>query len=336
MRFGTVGRIVVAAVVAAGVVVEPAAAWAGAAGRDTTFTLVVLPDTQLAVQNKPELFEAQTQWILDNRQASDIRFVVHVGDVVEWPSRTTDWERATAAMYPLNGQVPYGIAVGNHDLDAWACTPPGACDPRAAIAVDRSTTMFNTYFPWQMFHRWPSFGGAFPRYSSDNTFFEFSGGGVRWLVVNLKYDPTEDELAWADQVVRRHRRHQVIINTHEYQRATVRTAVGDRVWNAVARRHPNVQFVLSGHFSTAGARVDAGDHGNPVYQIEADYQTYSLPDVNENSYLRLMAFDTRAGTVDVKTFSPYCESTAECPAYKTDANNQFTLTGVQFPTDSDA
>ncbi|HEU5109655.1 MAG TPA: hypothetical protein VFT95_14025 [Micromonosporaceae bacterium] len=215
------------------------------------------------------------------------------------------------------------------------CTPPETCDPHAAIEADRSTSMFNAYFPRRMFEHRRWFGGSFPRDAMDNSYFEFSAGGVDWLVLNLKYRPTDDEMAWANRVVARHPHQQVVIVTHEYQRGAVRTATGERIWNELARRYANVQFVLSGHFSRAGSRVDPGDAGNTVYQIEADYQTYSLPDVNENSYLRLMAFDTRAGTVEVKTFSPYCESTLECPAYKTDANNQFTLTDVRFPTDSD-
>ena len=100
-----------------------------AAKESRTFTLVVIPDTQLAVQNKPELFDAQTQWIVENHRSQNIPFVIHLGDVVEWPSRVSDWDRAVAAMYRLNGRVPYAVAVGNHDMDAWACTPEATCDP---------------------------------------------------------------------------------------------------------------------------------------------------------------------------------------------------------------
>ena len=122
----------------------------------------------------------------------------------------------------------------------------------------------------------------------------------------------------------------MIVDTHEYQNGDNRSPIGERVWNTLARRHANIKFVLSGHYVNAGVRVDVGDHGNTVYQIQADYMTYSIPRVNDNSYMRLMDFDTRAGTVAVKTFSPYCEATGECPAYLTDPRNEFTLTGVRF------
>jgi hypothetical protein len=300
---------------------------------ERTFTLVVIPDTQLAVQNKPELFDAQTEWIVSHRRSRNIPFVVHVGDVVEWPSRVSDWERATTAMYRLNGRVPYAVAVGNHDMDAWACTPTPTCDPWAGIERDRSTTMFNTYFPRSIFRRSRSFGGSYPHQATDNSYFTFSAGHVRWLVLTIKYDPTDDELAWANQVVVRHPRHRVIVNTHEYQNGDVRSPVGERVWNRLARKHANIQFVLSGHYTSAGVRIDRGERGNAVYQMQANYQTYSIPRVNDNSYLRLIAFDTSAGTVVVRTFSPYCERTGECPAYLTDPRNQFTLTGVRFFAD---
>lgn len=119
-------------------------------------------------------------------------------------------------------------------------------------------------------------------------------------------------------------------NTHEYQNDDTRTAGGERIWDALARRHANMQFVLSGHCTNAGLHVDRGDHGNVVYGIQADYQTYSVANVNENSYLRTMQIQPEAGTVVVKTYSPYCDQTGQCPAFKTDSRNQFTLTGVTF------
>lgn len=295
-----------------------------------SFTLVVLPDTQNAVQSKPELFSAQTDWILQHQVELNIPFVVHVGDVVEWPSRTSDWTRATAAMSPLNQQVPYAISVGNHDFDAWACTPAATCDPNASIATDRSTTNFNTYFPLSTFNQSTSFVGSFPTGRTDNTAFKFAGGGLSWLVVSLAYQPTDAEVAWANDLITQHPDCQVILNTHEYQNGADRSAIGERLWESLVRGHQNTRMVLSGHYVSTGSRVDQGDNGNTVYQVQADYQTYSAAAVNDNSYLRLMEFDAAAGVIRVRTFSPYCEATGECPAYKTDASNQFEFTAVNF------
>ncbi|MEV5764721.1 hypothetical protein AB0L34_09110 [Micromonospora sp. NPDC052213] len=158
--------------------------------------------------------------------------------------------------------------------------------------------MFNAHFPRTMFEHTPAFVDSYPANTMDNSAMEFLAGGVRWLVVSLKYNPTPEELAWADQVIAAHPRHQVMLNAHEYQAEVNRSAIGNRIWNDLARKHENVQWVFSGHYTSAGNRTDQGDNGNTVYGVQADYQTYSLPRVTENSYLRLMTFDTSAGTVE--------------------------------------
>jgi hypothetical protein len=282
-----------------------------------SFTIVVLPDTQIAVQNHPEYFDAQTQWIADNRTANNVQFVIHVGDVVEWPARTSDWERASRAMHRLDGKVPYTVAVGNHDMDAWS---RGGYD---AVAADRSTARFNTYFSYSLFSTMGTFGGAYPANASDNTVHRFSAGGVDWLVLTLKYNPTDAELAWAANVVATNPTRQVIVDTHDFTDGTTRSTVGQRIWNAVAGRFANVSMVVSGHYTNQGYRADIGVNGNVVHQVMADYQTYSEPAAAENSYLRLMRFSPDAGTVDVRTYSPYFNT------YKTDLPNQFTISGLQ-------
>ena len=307
----------------------------GLAMTEDEFTLIMIPDTQYAVQNKPALFYAQTNWIRANRDALNIPFVLHVGDIVEWPTTLNQWDRAKQGMSTLDGHVSYQIAIGNHDMDAWAT------GTHAGIEADRSTTLFNTYFPLSLFQADPTFGGNHPAGLSDNTFFEFTAGGVDWLVVSVKYNPTDAELAWADQVVAAHPDRLVIINSHNYQQGngsqSQRTDAGDRIWNAVAKKHENVRFVFSGHWVSAGMRVDVGDHGHSVYQIQADYQTNDQLMVNENGFLRVMTVKPQAGTLEVETFSPYCAANLlEClfTTNKTDANNQFTVTGIDFSPSS--
>jgi hypothetical protein len=242
-------KVMVTALLATcGVIATPASGSAEQPGENSRFTLVVLPDAQIAVQNKPELFTAQTEWILNHREDQKIAFVAHVGDVVEWPSRLSDWQRAIAALNPLNQNVPYAISVGNHDFDAWACTPAATCDPNQAIAADRRATMFNSHFPLSMFQSQGGLLDAFPAGQSDNTAITFQAAGIEWLVVSLKYNPTDEELGWANQVIAAHPGHQVIVNAHEYQQGNNRTAIGDRIWNTVVRKHPKVRFVLSGHY----------------------------------------------------------------------------------------
>ncbi|GAB3489633.1 hypothetical protein [Amycolatopsis cihanbeyliensis] len=97
---------------------------------------------------------------------------------------------------------------------------------------------------------------------------------------------------------------------------------GRRLWDTVVRRYPNMMFVFSGHYVNAGRIVERGDAGNTVYQLQADYQSYT--DRERNGYLRILEFDPAANRVDVSTYSPHAD------AHLTDPRNRFTLTGVRL------
>ena len=72
------------------------------------FSIVVLPDTQFYSQSNPAIFEAQTQWIVDNMAAENIIHVSHLGDIKDDGSGCdnitvpgdgrTEWEIASESM----------------------------------------------------------------------------------------------------------------------------------------------------------------------------------------------------------------------------------------------
>ncbi|MGC4013475.1 MAG: Ig-like domain-containing protein [Luteolibacter sp.] len=113
------------------------------------FSIVALPDTQFYSENVggnlAEIFSAQTDWVVANRNSLKIAAVLHLGDISQHgdnPSTyATEWSNASSAMYRLENPlttmlpqgIPYSMAVGNHDQ-----TPIGN--------ADGTTTGFNTYF----------------------------------------------------------------------------------------------------------------------------------------------------------------------------------------------
>ena len=102
----------------------------GGGGGDTTppdgndgeaanaFTLAVLPDTQKYSRYSPERYTVQTQWIADHYQEENIKFTVHLGDVVDRPNVPEEWVEARNAMQILeaNPDTPYSVLAGNHDV----------------------------------------------------------------------------------------------------------------------------------------------------------------------------------------------------------------------------
>ena len=84
-----------------------------------SFTVVGLPDTQKYSESFPDVFMAQTAWVVDQRFARDIRYVSHYGDVVEHGDDLEEWEIGNLAMLPLDDvNLPCGVNAGNHDITA--------------------------------------------------------------------------------------------------------------------------------------------------------------------------------------------------------------------------
>ncbi len=303
--------LIVVAMFSVNLVAVPSAAAAAAA---ENFSIVVFPDTQYSADSFPQAFEAQGRWVRDNRDARNIRYAVHVGDVVDESNQNRQWRNATSSMGLLEGRVPYIIGVGNHDMDAM----PRGQNP----AVVRDAEAFNSNFPRSKFSNLPSFGGSLPASRNDNSYHKFTAGGTDWMVLALKYVPTDAEIAWANQIIAANPRHQVMIVTHAYQRGTQRDATGNKLWAQLVSRHANVSFVFSGHYVNQGLITERGQRGNTVYQVQADYQNANVLD--PNSYLRIMEFNPTAKTVDVKTYSPYLNRNL------TDARNQFVIRNVEF------
>src|SRR5688572_7309886 len=221
------------------------------------FTVVMLPDTQYASEYWPEVFRAQMQWVANQQSARNIRYVLHVGDVVDNSDQVAQWNISKSAMGLPTDDVPYIIGPGNHDLDS---------------TTTRAATRYNTHYPRGTFTALPSFGGTYPAAANDNAYHTFTAGGVDWLVIAMKYAPSDAEIAWANSVVSGHPGHNAILVTHAYQNGTTKDSNGNKLWTNLVSKHANFRFTFSGHYVNAGVITQQGVNGNTVRQIQADYQ----------------------------------------------------------------
>ncbi len=280
------------------------------------FTIVALPDTQYYSASYPYIFEAQTQWIVDNRDAMNIAYVAHLGDIVDSANQLYQWENADAAISILE-TVPglaYGLAVGNHDM--W----PG-WDPDG-------TEFFNMYFPVTRYEGVvPWYGGHFGA-DNDNHFILFSGGGIDFVAVHFEYDESANPavLAWANDVLQTHSHRLAIVVSHciiGTGNPAGFTAQGAAIYEAL-KHNPNFFLMLCGHYHGEGQRVDVFE-GNTVYTLLSDYQ--GLPNGGDG-WLRMMEFVPADDEIRVQTYSPTLDQ------FETDADSQFTLSyemyGVPF------
>ncbi|MDR1746302.1 MAG: metallophosphoesterase [Tannerella sp.] len=309
--------------------------WKNNGDREHIVRIALLPDIQTYTSNYPEIAIAQTQWLADN--SDDFDFVLQQGDITD-NNKPEQWERACKAFFLLDGKIPYSFASGNHDIGT-----NGSTD-------ERNTDNLNRYLPYDKYSRMKGFGGAFEKGRMDNTWHTFSAAGKDWLVLSLEFGARNRVLDWAAKIIRKHPKHTVIINTHDYMysddtrmgegdmwlpqnypigkdRGKDAVNDGEMKWNKLVSRYPNILLVVSGHVlnSGTGRLVSEGIHGNKVYQMLANYQGgVRIPDDGKTGYMRIVTMDVKNGIIDVKTWSPWLNK------YNTDENQQFTFENVDF------
>ncbi|MFC2080012.1 metallophosphoesterase [Bacteroidota bacterium] len=282
------------------------------------FTIPVLPDTQREVNYQPEMFTSQMEWLASQKDSLKIPIVLHVGDVVDDPN--DDQYKIASEGYSIldRAKVPYAIAIGNHDRD------------RGKAAVNentnhRKTTMFNSYFPVERFTLQKD---RFENNNSDNASYTFKAGRLNWLVLTLEFCARQDAVDWANQIIPKYPKHNVIVLTHYHlesdgeigtHNASCSSVSIQSIYDQLIKQHPNILMVLSGHHGKSVWRDDIGENGNHIYQILQDYQGED----HGGGYIRLLEIDPKAETISAKMYSPFYNQT------KNDASI-FSFSGVKF------
>jgi len=291
-------------------------------------TIAVLPDTQVYSDKYPDVFEHQARYIAQQREAFDIRFVAHVGDVTERGSER-EWQTALGAMSLLEGVVPYGIALGNHDYGGlgWANT---------------RDTLFGSFFSMDRLRKMGALGGTQTPGVPDNSFHLFSAGGRDWIVLMLEWGPRREVVQWGNKMLRTYADRAAIVVTHAYMyhddtrydrirsdqawspysypTADLDGGVsdGEDLWRDLVALHGNVAMVLSGHVlgDGGGYLPSKGRVGNTVHQMLSNYQM--LPGGGQG-YMRMLELMPDGTTVQVKTYSPVLDD------YLTGERHQFVI-----------
>lgn len=279
------------------------------------FSIVVLPDTQYYSSRAglDGYFHDQTQWIVDNREAYDIVAVIHNGDIVNTGLSDGQWTIADEAMSKLEAPIPdsddgipYGVCVGNHDLDAFV---PGA------------TSKFNEWFGIDRFAGRAYYGGHYAD-QNDESWVTFSAGGLDFVVVNLSFDPSPSAavLDWARSIFEAHPNAFGVLNAHYIIGRTAQFgAQGEAIYEAL-KDVDNLQLMTCGHISAESRRTDVFE-GNVIHSMLADYQSTEFDGVDNggSGFLRIWEFSPANGELTVRSYSPSLDR------FLTDGDSEFTL-----------
>lgn len=269
------------------------------------FTIPVLPDTQESVAFKNEYFLAQMNWLVDKCDSLNAPIVLHVGDLVNFDNHN-HWIAASNGMKLLDdANIPYAIAVGNHDTEAVG-ENSGSAAPGDVNANLRKTTKFNQYFPVE---RYPLQKGRYEEGKSDNAYYTFEAGGVKWLVITLEFCARQGAAEWMSDVLGQFPGHNAIVLTHYHLTSTGTIYNGNAgygnmnvktIFDNYIKPHKNVLMVLSGHVCSSASRTDLGTQGNKIYQMLQDYQCSDYG----GAYIRLLDIDVEQKTINAKMYSP--------------------------------
>jgi hypothetical protein len=286
------------------------------------FTIPVIPDTQENVTRKRGVFFSQIEWIAAKADSMKTPIALHVGDLVNFDN-FDQWELASVGMRILDrANVPYAIALGNHDTGAVG-EFSGSAAPGDVNVNLRNTQKFNYFFP---VNRFPLQKGRFENNKSDNSYYTFRAGDVDWIVVTLEFCAREEAAQWMDKVLKEHPDHNAIILTHYHLTgrggiAPNNAGYGDMkvtdIFEQYIKPNKNVLLVLSGHTVWSAWKIDQGTQGNNIYQILQDYQR------KDDGYIRLLDINTEKGTISAKMYSPYLDKTLE-------DDSSFSFTDVKF------
>ncbi len=282
-----------------------------AAAEPESFSVVLLPDTQYYSEKASchATYGAQTRWIRERAEADNIRFVIHLGDLVNTAEREYQWKIADAAHKVLDGVVPYSVVPGNHDMD------------HAGGKLTRSTKFYDEYFPPSRFKKHPWYGGCKDGRNTNNYCF-FEGGGMKFMVLSLEFAPSDEAVAWASKIVKAHPNHHVIVATHYYLRdddegrgnRTPRPydldgCNGEELWNKFVRRHPNIFMVVCGHIAGVDHQTSVNDAGGKVHEILCDYQVNDK--AGGNGWLQTLRFVPAEKKIYVRAYSPTLKKTKQ-------------------------
>lgn len=272
-----------------------------------SFTFVALPDTQYYVAYFQYNLYRQFDWLIQCEDALNIRFVTHLGDVVEHGNTfPVEWFIADSVFSRLRfWNIPHGIALGNHDMKT-----PGHYD------------LYDETFPPSVYSSFPWYGGSSDNVTTRNTFqLVMSESGTLVMFMHLGYltFETPEALTWINSTLLRYPEAYVILVSHIVG-STCGGVVSQDV-REIAQAHCNVRLILGGHSFACGGGERAASYVNSCGQVRwaliSDYQGR----LNGGSaWLRIYNVAANLSSVCAYTFTPLNNT------FETDSNSYFSIT----------
>ena len=261
---------------------------------ESDFTILWTSDPQWYSFKYQNILIDQNDWVVENYERMNISYIIHTGDFVDLPHNREQWDFIDKQYKKWDDAgLEYGVLAGNHDIDG------------------SNYTEFKEYFGTHRFEDNKTFGEA---YDGNRGHYDLlSENGIDFIFVYLGYGThSEADYEWMNSVLSEHSDKIAFLMFHEYLNADgTKTAIGNKIFERVVLKNPNVRAVLCGHNYNSARLVefidDDGDgkEDRTVYQLMANYQ--NTPN-GGNGFMRFLEFDIDSGVIFQRTYSPYLKT----------------------------
>ncbi|MBR4749746.1 MAG: metallophosphoesterase [Abditibacteriota bacterium] len=229
------------------------------------WSIAFLGDTQVVNDEYPEKFHLLMDCILAKKDEYNVKYVMGLGDITN-RNLPREWELAAEQYNRLNGVIPWGVVIGNHD----------------------GSREYNAAFDTPAYRA--SCDGFYEEDKIDNSYRFLTVGKNKYIIFTLEYGPRDEVMEWAGRLIDEHPECKAIVTTHNYlyrdgttmdekdsYPPTIcggRPNNGDHMWEKFVRKHRTIQLVICGHdpFDMVVSRQEKGDAGNLVTSLLIDPQ----------------------------------------------------------------
>lgn len=266
------------------------------------YSFAAIGDTQNITEDEPTKLSIIYDWLLANKETKKIAHVFGLGDITDMNTEE-EWRTAKSAISKLNGQIPYSLVRGNHDI----------------------TYMYNKTFNNKTYTS--QFGGFYDESKIENSWKTMTVGNTDYLFITLDYGACDEVLSWASRIIEAFPTHKVIITTHAYMYAdgttigegdevipsdatdtnyapTLKYNDGDAMWDKLISKHGNIFLVMSGHVSCNNLVTTQrkGIHGNTVTEMLIDPQEVDKR-LGATGMVAMLYFSEDGNFIDVEYYS---------------------------------
>ena len=222
----------------------------------STFSVFWITDTQFLSETNPAIYNSLTNWIVENWDTYNAKFVIHTGDIVQDGNVQAEWENADQAMGTLlENNIPYTWCAGNHDDLVGS-------DATSGWMGNVWTTAFDPSHVSNTMNAIPYTTWAGDYHDGMNTAATFTVQGLNFLVVNIEWNAQTDALQWVEDLLDNpaYANYYVIIAPHAYIDAFGATVLSSnnidltdfvtQLTEIMDNHSSNVFLTLNGHYAT--------------------------------------------------------------------------------------